>query len=103
MAAIFDFEQWIDWHLSDDNFREIYDLYEVIETQRSSDLFDFRERQIVNGIQYIITSNWSPDVLILKSERQLNAILVYITKKYMHDMDAESFWGLKNLLEKDES
>jgi len=100
--VMFDFEKWIDFYLSENDFKEIYDFYEAIEMRTSTTHFEFTERPVKDGTQFIIKS-WGDTILILKSEKQLNAILEYVRVNYMDEMDKESYWGLKSLQEKDES
>jgi hypothetical protein len=80
-----------------EDFEEIYQLYTSVRYKKGYGAFTYMESQGV-----IIGSTYNEEKLFLEGETEERQFLSLIEQEYMDDMDAESWYGLKREMEKDD-
>jgi Holliday junction resolvase len=80
-----------------DEYEDIYELYQTVRYKNDYGSFTFSETdKIIIGCTYI------EGKLILEGEDEYQQFLNLIEQEYMDDMDAESWYGFKKAMDKDD-
>lgn len=80
-----------------EDYEEVYQLHNTVRNKRDYGAFTyFEDNEIVIGCTY------NNEKLHLSNEQEAEQFLSLIEQEYMDDMDAESWYGFKKAMEKDD-
>ncbi|MCR9017510.1 hypothetical protein [Aquiflexum gelatinilyticum] len=88
---------WLDG-INLEGYEEIYSLYRTVADKEDFGIFNIEEI----GNKILISVPHLDDVLELNSEEERKQFADLIETEYMDDMDAESWYGFKRAMEKDD-